>query len=562
MTLGQQWSKWGRGKKVEGEGHAPQDNDVSSGYEEVGERAARRAGKSFRGNFVLDDGNEEWVHDRPPNFPRTAKAPTSFQVPRDDKADAPPEELAPGEHEVGATGRRPRQVWEREGGRSLAQPTDKRLAPPPDLAPFDLSIKGTVKARVEGAKALAAPADCVPTGAILSKEEELVKMWRVANRVLIPHFARQQQAKGLNMTELGFLSEPANRSNTDAPGARARARSRVNEGLGEGHAPMLTSFPDAATFSSLISAPDGEVEKKKNKEDMMIGPQSSRDPDVIPAAAGVKMLRYMALRETKGRLTDAASGPDTLAPASSLGTDVFGWRARPWLGNTNQTLGEYGDEDAGPVETPSGRAERRRHTVVAILGTGRMAKRLALLWTLGGYRVLLGSREAARGRTAAREVQRDAGDTVEVVAGGEGAWAVKRASIVVLAVPFAAAGPLLAALRPHLAQGKIILDITNPKYDSQMIENIAAVDINRAVLNSPECQWAVAYKSVFSRALQFGPDNAQMIDICGDQDARVAVADLVRSHGWNPRVRGTLREAIALEPGRRVAQITQMYGSS
>jgi hypothetical protein len=42
----------------------------------------------------------------------------------------------------------------------------------------------------------------------------------------------------------------------------------------------------------------------------------------------------------------------------------------------------------------------------------------------------------------------------------------------------------------------------------------------------------------------------------------VLVADLVRSHGWTPRVRGELREALALEPGRRVAHITQMYGSS
>jgi hypothetical protein len=41
-------------------------------------------------------------------------------------------------------------------------------------------------------------ASCVPTGPILSQEKELMQQWRVSNEVLIPHFARMEQAKSFN----------------------------------------------------------------------------------------------------------------------------------------------------------------------------------------------------------------------------------------------------------------------------------------------------------------------------------------------------------------------------
>ena len=52
------------------------------------------------------------------------------------------------------------------------------------------------------------------------------------------------------------------------------------------------------------------------------------------------------------------------------------------------------------------------------------------------------------------------------------------------------------------------------------------------------------------------------MDVCGDEEARIAVCDLIRSHSWLPRVRGGLEHAKDLEPGRRVAYIQQMYGTS
>ena len=39
---------------------------------------------------------------------------------------------------------------------------------------------------------------CVPTGPILSSEKELMEQWRASNHLLIPHFAKMEQAKSFN----------------------------------------------------------------------------------------------------------------------------------------------------------------------------------------------------------------------------------------------------------------------------------------------------------------------------------------------------------------------------
>jgi hypothetical protein len=63
--------------------------------------------------------------------------------------------------------------------------------------------------------------------------------------------------------------------------------------------------------------------------------------------------------------------------------------------------------------------------------------------------IALGSRDAARGRKAAREVQADTGVGASRISGGDSAWAVRRAALVVLAVPFNAAVPQPLRLSPR-----------------------------------------------------------------------------------------------------------------
>ena len=50
----------------------------------------------------------------------------------------------------------------------------------------------------------------------------------------------------------------------------------------------------------------------------------------------------------------------------------------------------YEDEEMGPVESEEECTRRRAATWVSIIGTGKMARKLAALWARGGYAVALG----------------------------------------------------------------------------------------------------------------------------------------------------------------------------
>lgn len=112
--------------------------------------------------------------------------------------------------------------------------------------------------------------------------------------------------------------------------------------------------------------------------------------------------------------------------------------------------------------------DRRQSTIVAVMGTGRMGKKLAEIWVRGGYNVIIGSRDLTRGKLAAGEVSRLSGRDVK---GGTVEWVAKKASVIVLATPFCETMQLVAQLREILGKrkGVTVLDITNPAYDSQVI---------------------------------------------------------------------------------------------
>jgi 8-hydroxy-5-deazaflavin:NADPH oxidoreductase len=97
-------------------------------------------------------------------------------------------------------------------------------------------------------------------------------------------------------------------------------------------------------------------------------------------------------------------------------------------------------------------------TTIGILGTGRMALRLATLFADLGHAVTLGSRAPARGRALAHALKRPG------IVGGS--YADAAALPVVLPAMFLRDG-LLETLEPHRAAlgGKLLIDITNPFND-------------------------------------------------------------------------------------------------
>jgi NADPH-dependent F420 reductase len=188
--------------------------------------------------------------------------------------------------------------------------------------------------------------------------------------------------------------------------------------------------------------------------------------------------------------------------------------------------------------------------IAIIGGTGREGRGLALRWARRGHRVALGSRDGARAR--ARAVELSALATAEPISGGDNAWAVAQAEIVVLTVPYSAHAETLQALRPALA-GRVLIDITVPLRPPR----VHCVQLPSGHSAALEAQAIVGESTPVVSALHHvssahlgDPDFALEGDVlvCSDSDpARATAMALVGDLGARALDAGPLCNAIALE---------------
>ncbi|HYR92293.1 MAG TPA: NADPH-dependent F420 reductase [Terriglobia bacterium] len=104
-------------------------------------------------------------------------------------------------------------------------------------------------------------------------------------------------------------------------------------------------------------------------------------------------------------------------------------------------------------------------TIAVIGGTGDLGFGLALRWVRAGAHVLIGSRDETKAKDAAERLKQTLSaerppDQI-LVAGFENAQACAQASVVVLAVPFAAQVSILKSIRGSLKDA-ILIDTTVP----------------------------------------------------------------------------------------------------
>ncbi|MDQ4421569.1 NADPH-dependent F420 reductase [Sphingobium sp. DEHP117] len=92
-------------------------------------------------------------------------------------------------------------------------------------------------------------------------------------------------------------------------------------------------------------------------------------------------------------------------------------------------------------------------------GTGNEGGGLAMRWAAAGHSVLIGSRDAARAREVAAEMNAELGSAK--VSGGDNAEIARRADVVVLAVPYKAQQATAMSVAAEL-DGKILIDVTAP----------------------------------------------------------------------------------------------------
>jgi NADPH-dependent F420 reductase len=194
--------------------------------------------------------------------------------------------------------------------------------------------------------------------------------------------------------------------------------------------------------------------------------------------------------------------------------------------------------------------------VIAVLGgTGKEGSGLAFRWAHAGYRVLLGSRDADRACAVAAELRALAathGRADARIEGSDNLSAASAATLVVLAVPFAAQQDTARAVRGAL-EGKVLVDVTvplvPPKVDRvQLPAGGSAVLALQAELGAG-VRVVSAFQNVSAVHLK---DPTHPVDcdvrVCGDDaTAREEVCALARAAGMVGLHAGPLANSAAAE---------------
>ena len=192
-----------------------------------------------------------------------------------------------------------------------------------------------------------------------------------------------------------------------------------------------------------------------------------------------------------------------------------------------------------------------RSTIAILGGTGKEGSGLAFRWALAGHRVVLGSRSAEKAVGAADELNALLASRA-TVEGMDNAAAAHAASVVVLAVPFAAQRATALEVAAQL-QGKILIDVTvplaPPKVDKvQLPAGGSAVEALQRELGAG-VRMVSAFQNVSAVHLK---DPGHKIDcdvlVCGDDaDAREQVVALARDAGMVAWHAGVLANSAASE---------------
>ncbi|MGH3664238.1 MAG: NADPH-dependent F420 reductase, partial [Micromonosporaceae bacterium] len=179
---------------------------------------------------------------------------------------------------------------------------------------------------------------------------------------------------------------------------------------------------------------------------------------------------------------------------------------------------------------------------LAILGgTGDQGRGLAYRFARAGLRVLIGSRDAARGVATASELLELPGADAGHVTGGANATVSAAADLVIAAVPYGGHAATLEEVRTELT-GKIVVDCVNPlgfdkqgPYPLQVPEGSAA---QQAAALLPQSRVVAAFHHI-SAVLLADPEVPEIdTDVLVLGDDREAVDTVIALAGRVPRMRG------------------------
>jgi len=187
--------------------------------------------------------------------------------------------------------------------------------------------------------------------------------------------------------------------------------------------------------------------------------------------------------------------------------------------------------------------------VIAILGgTGKEGSGLALRWALGGYPVIIGSRQLEKAQSAALELNKILGK--DVVIGMENNKAAEKAEICILTVVQEAHQAALQSLKSSL-QGKILVDAT-ARVDFRDPKPPAPPSAARMAQNllGEQVRVVAAFQNIPAHLLKkkLGEPLECDVLICSDDpQAAQVVIDLAQAGGMHGLYAGGLDNAVTVE---------------
>ncbi len=187
--------------------------------------------------------------------------------------------------------------------------------------------------------------------------------------------------------------------------------------------------------------------------------------------------------------------------------------------------------------------------ITAVIGgTGHLGHAIARRLARAGDSIIIGSRDAARAGQAASALAAEIG---RPVSSGSNVDAARSASIIILAVPFAAQRATLEEIAPAV-RGKIVVDTTVPLVPPKVMrvqlppEGSAAMITQRAL--GPDTRVVSAFHNVAAHKLATDEDIACDVLVFGDdRAARDVVVELVGRCGLRGLHGGALVNSAAAE---------------
>jgi hypothetical protein len=182
--------------------------------------------------------------------------------------------------------------------------------------------------------------------------------------------------------------------------------------------------------------------------------------------------------------------------------------------------------------------------IAIVGGTGKEGRGLSARWAKAGHEIRIGSRDAEKARARAAELG------LPNVTGGDNAWAVKEAEVVLLSVPYDAHGPTLRGLS---LDGQVLIDITVPLKPPKVTQvnvpegKAAALEAQAILGKSARVAAALHHVSSVHLGDPDHPIDCDVLVCSDDEEARATTMKLVADLGLRALDAGPLVNAVALE---------------